>query len=54
MFQKLKNDRWMFCFKLRHNDLRFRHPTNGHKPDLLETLEDISANTEDGCKVLQV
>lgn len=52
--EKLKNDRWMFCFKLRHNELRYRQPTNGHKPDLLETLEDISANTEQGCKVLQV
>ncbi|XP_066999803.1 putative transmembrane protein 183BP [Anabrus simplex] len=53
--QKCKNQ-WVFYFKLKqHSTLIGRGTgTKPRQPDLLEMLEDVSANQDEGCKVLQV
>nr|CAD7453744.1 unnamed protein product [Timema tahoe] len=53
--KKCKNQ-WLFFFKLKQS--RFvigRGPAiKARQPDLLEMLEDVSSNHDEGCKVLQV
>jgi hypothetical protein len=53
--QKCKNQ-WLFFFKLKHSTLVLGRGTGGRtrQPDLLEMLGDVSANQDEGCKVLQV
>lgn len=53
--QKCKNQ-WLFFFKLKQSNLVLGRGTGGptRQPDLLEMLEDVSANQDEGCKVLQV
>ncbi|XP_046612206.1 transmembrane protein 183 isoform X1 [Neodiprion virginianus] len=56
--QKGKNQ-WFFFFKLkevpRGRGISWRHTeVKPHRPDLIEMLEDVSANPEDRCKILQV
>lgn len=54
-YQKYMNQ-WLFFFKLKQNTLMLGRGTGGkiRQPDLLEMLEDVSANQDEGCKVLQV
>ncbi|KAJ9578673.1 hypothetical protein L9F63_005097 [Diploptera punctata] len=54
-YKKLKNQ-WLFCFKLKQSNFVIGRGSGGtaRQPDLLEMLEDISANQDEGCKVLQV
>lgn len=49
VFQKLSNN-WKLCLKMRPKDCQRNNPTN----DLMAILEDIFANPEEGCSVLQV
>lgn len=55
--KKIKNQ-WLYYFKFKeHYDLSVTHDRRraiGHQPDLIEMLEDVSANNEDGCRVLRV
>ncbi|XP_075227126.1 transmembrane protein fates-shifted [Lycorma delicatula] len=50
--EKLKPNHWIFCFKLRQEV--YSTQRNSKKPNLMELLDDVFANTEEGCKVLQV
>lgn len=54
-YQKCKNQ-WLFFFKLKHSTLVLGRGTGGRtrQPDLLEMLGDVSANQDEGCRVLQV
>ncbi|XP_021936497.1 transmembrane protein 183 isoform X2 [Zootermopsis nevadensis] len=47
---------WQFFFKFKQSSLVLGRGTGrrAQKPDLLEMLEDVSANQDEGCKVLQV
>ncbi|GLH02770.1 Transmembrane protein 183 [Gryllus bimaculatus] len=53
--QKFKNQ-WIYFFKLKHATIRLGRGSGNkpRQPDLIEMLEDVSANQEEGCKVLQV
>lgn len=58
LLQKGKNQ-WSFFFKLkevaRKRGVSSRYSeAKPHRPDLIEMLEDVSANAEDSCKILQV
>nr|CAD7262624.1 unnamed protein product [Timema shepardi] len=56
MWSKKCKNQWLFFFKLKQS--RFvigRGPAiKAKQPDLLEMLEDVSSNHDEGCKVLQV
>nr|CAH7752734.1 unnamed protein product [Callosobruchus chinensis] len=48
---------WRFYFKMREkreNILNHSYQTDQKKPDLLEILDDVSANAEENCCILQV
>lgn len=49
--EKFKNQ-WVFCFKLRKVDHSVKKDSK--KRNLMELLDDVFANSEEGCKVLQV
>jgi len=49
-YQKVKN-LWNFNFKFRTGAMKFEQ---AERKDLLELLDDIHANSEEGCQVLQV
>lgn len=52
-----KEGRWCYCFKLRRkldNTLQHSKPTDFRGPDLLEILDDVSANPDEHCRVLQI
>lgn len=54
--QKVKN-LWNFFFKFRddsRSSLVPLTPSKRHLPDLLQMLDDVHANPEDGCQILQV
>lgn len=56
MLQKLKGkEQWVYSFKLKEMKAT-SHGRNETKPkpNLFEMLDDIHANVDDGCKVLQV
>lgn len=58
MWHKLsKSKRWMYYFKLKEKvNISLSHSASSkrHLPDLLEMLEDVCANAEEHCKVLEV
>lgn len=53
-----KQERWVYYFKLKEKvDISLSHSTpaeNRRLPDLLEMLEDVCANQDEHCKVLEV
>lgn len=54
--QRLKTQ-WMVYFKLREKrniSLQHSRRTDHKQPDLLEILDDVSANPDENCRVLQV
>ncbi|KAF5298971.1 hypothetical protein FQR65_LT09520 [Abscondita terminalis] len=58
-FHKQKKD-WMYCFKFKENltsslpHSRRSEAKQDQKPDLIEMLEDVSANPDENCRILQV
>ncbi|XP_015591498.1 transmembrane protein 183A isoform X2 [Cephus cinctus] len=60
MWHKKGKARWYFFFKMKDVSntqsisLKQLDRTGNRKPDLVEILEDVSANPEEGCKVLRV
>nr|XP_023029519.1 transmembrane protein 183 isoform X1 [Leptinotarsa decemlineata] len=55
-YQKQKGQ-WIFYFKMRERtQSSLQHSTRGtdRRPDLLEILDDVSANPDEHCRVLQV
>ncbi|GJQ74367.1 hypothetical protein Trydic_g21243 [Trypoxylus dichotomus] len=50
-----QNFYWYYCFKLKENNMQSpsRSP-NYRKPDLIEMLEDVGANSEENCRILEV
>lgn len=58
MWFKRKNGRWLYTFKLRNkSDSSLKHSGRGttfNGPDLLEILDDVSANPDEHCRVLQI
>lgn len=57
MWYKKKKGGWYYCFKMREKmDNRMQHSTRTDfkMPDLLELLDDVSANTDEQCRVLQI
>lgn len=57
MWHRKNRNAWDFYFKF-HRDCssssNYSRYNNSRRPDLLEMLEDVLANSEDGCRVLQV
>lgn len=58
MWHRKQNKQWFYYFKLKNN-LDFLLSHNGQlnrrkQPDLIEMLEDVSANSEENCRVLVV
>lgn len=57
MWYYKKQGRWCYCFKMREkldNVLQHSRHTNFSQPDLLEILDDVTANPDEYCSVLQV
>lgn len=57
MWHESKNKQWLYYFKLKENLAFYTHNnsySNGRKLDLLEMLEDISANPDENCRILLV
>lgn len=53
--QKIKGKaQWLYIFKLKQPQPQHGRQEIKRKPDLLEMLDDINANPDDGCKLLQV
>lgn len=56
-YKRLKSSNWVYYFKLREKvDMSLSHstPTQRNLPDILEMLEDVCANQDEYCKVLEV
>lgn len=50
-----KNDWWSYCFKMKEkNGIPLPRNSDSNKPDLIEMLEDVSANSEENCRILEV
>lgn len=46
---------WHYCFKLKEKNIQSLPRNYNHKkPDLIEMLEDVSANSEENCRILEV
>lgn len=61
MWHAKRKDKWLYFFKLKENvnyELRRKQqqqkPQQQQQPDLIEMLDDVLANTEEGCRILQV
>nr|CAI5836901.1 unnamed protein product [Callosobruchus analis] len=57
LWHQKHKEHWRFYFKMREkreNILNHSYQTDKKKPDLLEILDDVSANTEENCCILQV
>lgn len=57
MWYYKKEGWWRYCFKLREkldNSLQHSRSTDLKRPDLLEILDDVSANPDEHCRVLQI
>lgn len=54
--KKIQPQTWLYCFKLVENSHfhMCRGKEKSEKPDLLEMLDDVWANTEDHCRILMV
>lgn len=55
-YEKLKSKTWLYWFKLKEErgNIMCHRKSESHKPDLLEMLEDVWANTEEHCRILMV
>lgn len=55
MWHKSYKTHWLYYFKLKkiNNTVR-AHNTDDHEPNLLEILEDVCANPDENCRILQV
>ncbi|KRT83271.1 hypothetical protein AMK59_3706 [Oryctes borbonicus] len=50
-----QNAYWYYCFKLKENNIQSRAKLSSYKkPDLIEMLEDVTANCEEHCRILEV
>lgn len=49
---KIKN-KWIYYFKLKENTTATIKKQGTHQPDLIEMLQDVSANNEEHCRILQ-
>jgi len=57
MWHRKTDNQCLYYFKMKRNPHQSpHHRTNGnvHQPDLLEMLDDIFANPDEGCRILQV
>ncbi|KAJ8935916.1 hypothetical protein NQ314_012584 [Rhamnusium bicolor] len=56
LWQQKQKGQWVFYFKMREkrNSFLQHSRTDFKKPDLLEILDDVSANPDEHCKILQV
>ncbi|KAG5881678.1 hypothetical protein JTB14_030898 [Gonioctena quinquepunctata] len=57
LWHQKKKGSWVYYFKMRERtDIHLQHSSRGSpkQPDLLEILDDVSANPDEHCRVLQV
>lgn len=57
LWQQRQKGQWVFYFKLRekrNHFLQHSRRTDHKQPDLLEILDDVSANPDENCRVLQI
>lgn len=55
MWHSKTKDKWMYSFKLKLNrDFKISRNSVDSQPDLLEMLDDVLANSENGCRILQI
>lgn len=58
MWHQKQSKDWLYCFKLKeYTNMALPHSRRSetrHQPDLLEMLEDVSANPDENCRLLQV
>lgn len=57
MWYRRTKTQWTYYFKLKQPQAlphRFSRREISHRPDLIEMLEDISANADENCRLLQV
>lgn len=57
-YKCMKNQTWVYYFKLKEKvDISLSHSAytgRRHLPDILEMLEDVCANQDEHCKILEV
>lgn len=56
LWQYQKDKHWVYFFKLKEvTDITLQHSrTDLKRPDLLEILDDVSANPDEHCRILQI
>lgn len=58
MWHEKKKSHWFYYFKMKERNTNVlphtRRKVEKHRPDLLEILDDVSANQDEYCQVLQV
>ncbi|EEZ99147.1 transmembrane protein 183 [Tribolium castaneum] len=54
MWHKKTENQCLYFFKMKVNVHHHRTQKPGHRPDLLEMLDDVFANQDESCRILQV
>lgn len=55
MWFRKQNVYWHYNFKLKKNNIQSLPRSSDHrKPDLIEMLEDVTANSEENCRILEI